>query len=40
MAVTFHCLYQHRDKNSKPFAADAIGRLPQHRERLMHRFVV
>src|SRR5262249_29730841 len=40
MAVTFHCLYQHRAKNSKPLPEAAIGRLPQPRGRLMPRFVV
>ena len=40
MAVPFHCLDQNRDENSQPLAADAISRLPQHRQRLMHRLVV
>ena len=40
MAVALHRLDEHRDQYPKPLAADAIGRLPQHRQRLMHRLVV
>jgi len=29
-----------REENSRPLAADAIGRLPQYHQRLMHRLVV
>jgi hypothetical protein len=40
MAVALHRIDQHRDQYPKPLAADAIGRLPQHRQCLMHHLVV
>ena len=40
MAVTLHGIDQNRDKRPKPLTADAIARLPQHRQRLMYRLVV
>jgi hypothetical protein len=40
MAVAFHRLDQYREENAQPLAADSIGRLPQYRQRLMHRLVV
>ncbi len=40
MAVALHRLDEHRDQYLRPLAADAIGRLPQHHQRLVHRLVV
>ena len=40
MAVALHRIDQNRDKRLKPLAADAIARLPQHRQRLTYRLIV
>ena len=40
MAVPLHGIDQHRDQRLQALAADPIGRLPQHRQRLAHRLVI
>ena len=40
MTVALHRIDQNRNKRPKPLAADAIARLPQHREGLMYRLIV
>ena len=40
MTVALHRINQNRDKRLKPLAADAIARLPQHRQGLTYRLIV
>src|SRR5215831_9505199 len=40
MAVALHCVDEYREEHPKALAADAISRLPQHRQRLMDRGVI
>jgi hypothetical protein len=40
MTVALHGIDQSRNKRPKPLAADAIARLPQHREGLTYRLIV
>ena len=40
VAMAFHRIDQHRDQRLQPLAADPIGGLPQHRQRLPNRLVV
>ena len=40
VAVSLHRLDQHRQQRPQPLAADPVGRLPDHDQRLAHRFVV
>ena len=40
MPVPLHRLHQHRQQWPQPLAADPVGRLPQHDQRLVHRRVV
>jgi len=40
MTVALHGIDQNRNKRPEPLAADAIARLPQHREGLMYRLIV
>ena len=40
MTVALHRINQNRDKRPEPLAADAIARLPQHRQCLTYRLIV
>lgn len=40
VAVPFHCIDQHRDQRLQALAANPIGRIPQHGQRLAHCLVV
>jgi hypothetical protein len=40
VSMTLHRIDQHRDQRLQPLAANPIGGLPQHRQRLPHSLVV